>query len=795
MANERITEDIVRQHFKADALFPSVKFEEQKSSNKRIIDLLKGKSKTGGTGDGRPEFIISFPTNSNYIIVVECKANTQSHESRGRNNAKDYAVDGVLHYAKALKEEFNVLAIAVSGECEEELLVSHFYWKKNKNKYADLSDKKLLSIDDYMQVFEDQFFISDFYTRDIAYKARYLNEEFQSYTIPEYKRCTMVSAMLLALIDKRFKEEFECVPTIKELGRKMLSAINSVFEAETDIVRSKTVILREFENILNEPLFVQETIKHKEHKTQENTLQVAKDFIIYLQKNVYPLVEHSNIGYDVLGRFYVEFIRYAGSEQKSGLVLTPAHITELFCDLAELRISDIVYDPCCGTGGFLVAAMQRLFKLAGNNKTKREKIRKTQLCGCELRSDMFTYACSSMRFRGDGKSNLYNGSCFNNTESIADNHKPTVAMLNPPYDVGNAGQMEFVEHALNVINPQADGRVVAIVQMSCAIKDEKDLKAVKKRILAKHHLKAVLSMPDDLFYPVGVVTCIMVFEANKPNKGRKTWFGYFKDDGFEKRKHLGRIDARNKYSDIKNRWISAYVNGEQIPGLSVRQEITADDVWCAEAYMETNYETLCDLYFIKKMRDYSAFLVNMSNPTEPFAISNKSANNTNLSLSDRRWMKVKISDFCKKPYKATVYNAIDLVESDKIVGTTIPYITRTDVNNGCKCHVINENFDDIEEGNAITIGDTTATIYYQDNKFICGDHMVILRSDFFNKYIGLFIVTLLNMERFRYNYGRAFNKGFIANTELQLPVKPNSKSPDWQFMEDYIKSLAYSSNI
>lgn len=795
MANERITEDIVRQHFKDDALFSSIKFEEQKSSNKRIIDLLKGKSKSGGTGDGRPEFIMSFPTNSNYIIVVECKAKTCYHESNDRKNTKDYAVDGVLHYAKALKEEFNVLAIAVSGENDSELLVSHFYWKKNKNDYTELTDKKLLAIDDYMQVFEDQFFISDFYTRDIAYKARYLNEEFQSYTIPEYKRCTMVSAMLLALIDKRFKDDFIAIPTIKELGRKMLSAINSVFETETDIVRSKTVILREFENILNEPLFVQETIKHKEHKTQDNTLQVAKDFIIYLQKNVYPLVEHSNIGYDVLGRFYVEFIRYAGSEQKSGLVLTPAHITELFCDLAELRISDIIYDPCCGTGGFLVAAMQRLFKLAGNNKNKREKIRKTQICGCELRSDMFTYACSSMRFRGDGKSNLYNGSCFNNTESIADNHKPTVAMLNPPYDVGNAGQMEFVEHALNVINPQADGRVVAIVQMSCAIKDEKDLKVIKKRILEKHHLKAVLSMPDDLFYPVGVVTCIMVFEANKPNKGRKTWFGYFKDDGLEKRKHLGRIDARNKYSDIKSKWLSAYINGEQIPGLSVRKEVSADDVWCAEAYMETNYEILCDLDFVKKLRDYSAFLVNMSNPNIPFNISNKSAIKEKLNLHDCKWMKFKISSFSDEPYKATAYNAIDLIESDKTIGTTIPYITRTDVNNGCKCHVINEKFDDIEKGNAITIGDTTATIYYQEDDFICGDHMVVLRSNYFNKYTGLFIVTLLNMERFRYNYGRAFNKGFVANTELQLPVIPNTGNPDWQFMEDYIKSLPYSSNI
>lgn len=609
MANERLTEAIVRDHFKSDPFISSVKFEEQRSSNKRIQELLKGQSKGGGRGNGYPEFIISFPTNSNYIIVVECKAKTSNHESDNRDKPKDFAVDGVLHYAKALSAGFNVVAIAVSGESEDEAVVSHFYWKKEDSNYAEIADKKLLSIDDYLQMFEDQFFISDFYTRDIATKARFLNEEFQAYTIPEYKRCTMVSAMLLALISSKFKKEYPSIKTISQLGQKMLSAIDCVFDDEDDMVRNKTIILREFESILNEPLFEQKTIKHKDKKIDENTLEVAKWFIDYLERNVYPLVEHSNIGYDVLGRFYVEFIRYAASEQKSGLVLTPAHITELFCDLAELRTKDVVYDPCCGTGGFLVAAMQRMFKLAGGDKKLRERIRKKQLCGCELRPDMFTYACSSMRFRGDGKSNLYNGSCFNNTHIIADNHKPTVAFLNPPYDVGNTRQMEFVEHALKVLDEKAEGRVVSIVQFSCAIKDDKDLKAVKKRILAKHHLKAVLSMPDDLFYPVGVVTCIMVFEANKPNKGKKTWFGYFKDDGFEKRKHLGRIDARNRYAKIKEKWLDAYNNQDEIPGFSIKKEVTIEDEWCAEAYMETDYSSLTNADFERKIREYIAFKV------------------------------------------------------------------------------------------------------------------------------------------------------------------------------------------
>ncbi len=614
MANERITEDIVRQHFKGDAMFNknNVTFEEQKSNNKRIIDLLKGQSKTGGKGDGRPEFIISFPTNTNYLIVVECKAETKHHESSTKDNPKEYAVDGILHYAKALKKEFSVVAIAVSGESQEELLVSNFYWEKGKIKFEKLPDQKLLTIDDYIQIFKDQFFISNFYTHDIAYKARFLNEEFHLRSITEDKRCTMVSGMLLALINKDFKDSYSDQPTINELGQNMLAAIDAVFaeEEETEgMVRNRSALIREFSTLLNEPLFAYNTINNILTHKAENTLETAKYFITFLNKYVLPLVEHSNIGYDVLGRFYVEFIRYAQSQQKQGLVLTPPHITELFCDLAELRPTDIIYDPCCGTGGFLVAAMQRLFKLVGNDMLKRRTIKKNQICGVEMRPAMYAYACSNMRFRGDGKSNIYNGDCFLHSVLIKNNHHPTVAFLNPPYDVGCDGQMKFIEHALDTLNPKAYGRVVAIVQMSCAIKEEKNLKKVKKRILTKHHLKAVLSMPDDLFYPIGVVTCIMVFEANKPNAGHKTWFGYFKDDGFEKRKHLGRIDARNRYANIRKRWLNAYFNNEQIAGLSVSKEVGVDDEWCAEAYMETDYSTLCDADFIKKMRDYAAFLV------------------------------------------------------------------------------------------------------------------------------------------------------------------------------------------
>lgn len=605
MKNERLTEGLVRNHFQNDVLFNSIRMEEQRSSNKNVANLLKGKSKGSGNGNGYPEFIITFPTDTNYLIVVECKASPNDHESKNRDCAKDYAVDGVLHYAKALSKEYEVLAIAVSGETSKELRVSHFLWKKGKSKYQELQDKKLLTINDYLRLFANERFAENLRSVDIISKAIELNEEYNNFSIPELTRNTIVSGILLSLLNKPFRESFHSQPTVRSLGEAMMGAIKTTLSVNK--VRSETAIIGEYSKLLSEPIFRENAVRNKAIKKMVYSLEVLKDIINYLLKNVYPLTQMEDSGFDVLGRFYTEFIRYAGSEQKQGLVLTPSHITELFCDLVEINENDIIYDPCCGTAGFLIAGMKRLFKLAGNNKKKHDDIRTNRLVGVELRPQMYTYACSNMMLRGDGRSNIYCGDCFQ-TKGAIDIHKPTVAFLNPPYDVGVAQQMEFIEHALDVVAPQ-NGRVAAIVQMSCAIKDDKELIAIKKRILEKYHLKAVLSMPDDLFYPVGVVTCIMIFDSSKRNAGHKSWFGYFKNDGFEKRKNQGRIDARGKYAAIKNDWLNAYKNAEEVPGLSVKKEVIAENEWCAEAYMETDYSTLCEEDFIKKMRDYAAFLI------------------------------------------------------------------------------------------------------------------------------------------------------------------------------------------
>jgi len=84
------------------------------------------------------------------------------------------------------------------------------------------------------------------------------------------------------------------------------------------------------------------------------------------------------------------------------------------------------------------------------------------------------------------------------------------------------------------------------VPMSTSLATSGKILELKNKLLEKHTLEAVLSMPDELFInsKVGIVSCIMVFTAHKPHpKNKETYFGYYKDDGFVKRKGKGRIDV------------------------------------------------------------------------------------------------------------------------------------------------------------------------------------------------------------------------------------------------------------
>ena len=780
--NERITEDFVRDHFKNDPLFNTIKLDEQKTSIIKAKKCLSKASKNLTEKQGYPEFIISFPALPDDIIVIECKANSRFHESTARDKPSDYAVDGVLHYAGFLAQEYNVIAVAVSGTSKANRKIASFYQPIGA-KSAKSEGDKLLDLFSYIKRFRDEIQAQSIESAEITKSAIELNKELNDYSIVEYERCTLISALLLALQDSAFKESYKkratsgnMEPTPERLAQFVISGIKNVLkDADIDDIRVNSM-MGEYERIKNHDIAKSTKIKKKQASELKDNY-VLRDITERLEKTVLPLITMGDKGYDVLGRFYREFIRYAGTDKKTGLVLTPQHITEFFCDVVSLNANDVVFDSCCGSGGFLISAMKYMLDLAGSDQQKREEIKENQLIGIERRADMFTLACSNMMMSGDGKSHVYQGDSFakHNVEKVR-SLNPTVAFLNPPYDVGEYGQLEFIENALSCLQP--GGRCAAIVQMSCVTSTTKNTIEVRQRLLKSHTLTGVFSMPDDLFYPVGVITCVMVFEAHKPHsEGLKTFFGYFKDDGYHKTKHMGRVDKGN-WDSIKTTWWDKYTNREPKLGLSVLEAITPEQEWCAEAYMETDYSQITGVDFAKTIREYVIHKLTVDE-----ALNKK----TTPDISSVIWREFIYSELfeVKKGKRLT---------KDQISYGDTPFVGSIGSNNGHRQYI---NATPNHQANTITVNynGSVAEAFYQSSPYWASDDVNVLYPKFeINPYIGLFLCSLIRQEKFRYSYGRKWHLERMRDSIIRLPATDQGE-PDWKFMEEHIKSFPHSSRL
>ncbi|MBR3425783.1 MAG: restriction endonuclease subunit S [Neisseriaceae bacterium] len=130
-----------------------------------------------------------------------------------------------------------------------------------------------------------------------------------------------------------------------------------------------------------------------------------------------------------------------------------------------------------------------------------------------------------------------------------------------------------------------------------------------------------------------------------------------------------------------------------------------------------------------------------------------------------------------------------LIFSDKI--KDIPYITRTDLNNGYSLFIGRTQQDKykIDKGNVITIGLDTQTAFYQPHSFFTGQNIQVLSSDKLNKFIALFLVRILSIQLQKFNWGgNGATLGRLARTKILLPITQNGE-PDYAFMENYTCNL------
>lgn len=155
-----------------------------------------------------------------------------------------------------------------------------------------------------------------------------------------------------------------------------------------------------------------------------------------------------------------------------------------------------------------------------------------------------------------------------------------------------------------------------------------------------------------------------------------------------------------------------------------------------------------------------------------------------IELNKLVWKSFFISDL----FHITGSKTTPKTELEEIGKGIYPFVTTQATNNAV------ENFYDeyTEEGNVLTVDSAViGHCSYQYFKFSASDHVEKLIPKFnMNKYIAMFLVTILNLEQYRYNYGRKASQTRIKQMSIKLPSKENK--PDFEFMEKYIKTIKYS---
>ena len=482
-----------------------------------------------------------------------------------------------------------------------------------------------------------------------------LNELLHKMDIDENKRSQFVGTTLLYI-----KE------TVKRTGASKID--DALVKQLNDVwtLMNPTAIRGAIEGVLNSLLDGSENKAKKVELLQKDVLNDQKvkrlttdnwiKILDTILTDIYKYINtDSSEGQDILNLFFIAFNKYTGKADKNQ-AFTPDHITDFMCRVADVDRTKVVMDICCGSGSFLVQAMVKELADCRRGKTEAEslvlmdEVKKKHIYGIEIEEKAYGLSTTNMLIHGDGNSNIKFGSCFDNADFIkaAD---PDVILMNPPYNAKPIGIPEkykatwgkakdgkedptkglvFIHFLSDVFKEMNDRReqlgqprktvkLAVLLPVSAAIGTSTLISDEKKYMLENNTLEAVFTLPNEVFYPgASVSACCMVFTLGKPHINadgtvNETFFGYYKEDGFKKKKNLGRIeqfDANgSKWREIESRWLKMFRNKQVIDGLSATAEVNGDDEWLCEAYMKTDYSKLTEADFQQTLNNYLAYLM------------------------------------------------------------------------------------------------------------------------------------------------------------------------------------------
>lgn len=575
------------------------------------------------------------------VVLVETKQLFKKSDEAQLNEYLQQ--ECALHYGK------KIIAILANTN-NDEIKV----WKSAVDDEHVLSNETVL---DKMEHYVSLFEASKQNDREKVLKNTYdLNELLHKMDIDERLRSQFVGTTLLYLkklvekfgakkIDEELKKTLDAHWSVMD-GKQLRAAIESTLDSLLDGSDNKAKKIELLQkNVLNDQKVKKLTINHW-IKILDTILM---DIYRYIDTN-------SSEGQDILNLFFIAFNKYTGKADKNQ-AFTPDHITEFMCRLTEVDRTKRVLDITCGSGSFLVQAMVKELADSSRDKTEDEAralqdvVKKEHIFGIEVEEKAYGLSTTNMLIHGDGNSNIKFGSCFD-CKSFIKTANPDIVLMNPPYNAKPIGIPErykrdwgkakngkedptkgivFIHYLSDVIeemNKERENkgeqrktvRLAVLLPVSAAIGTSTIIENEKIEMLKHNTLEAVFTLPNEIFYPgASASACCMLFTLGKPHKKAdgtvdETFFGYCKEDGFKKKKNLGRIEQfdennNSKWKVIEDEWLYLFNNKKAIDGKSSTAIVNGKSEWLCEAYMKTDYSKLSEKDFQQSLNNYLAYLM------------------------------------------------------------------------------------------------------------------------------------------------------------------------------------------
>lgn len=702
-----------------------------------LAAILRGISKSG-SGDGLPEAFLVDKATMQPLAVIEVKADKRD---------LDKAVKEVTTvYGRACIEEgFTPLAIALAGTSEENFDVRILKWMGTRWLPVTYEQNPISWIPNRLDI--ERLMVPG--------AAR----ELRPSVPPPQVLADRADEINRLLRESGIKDEFR--PAV--IGAIMLA----LWQSKGNIRKDPSHILSDINEACGNAFWKAK----KPDLAKSIRVDEANDDLARNARRIVTILERLNVSvltaeHDYLGHLYEAFFRYTGGNT-IGQYFTPRHIAEFMSNLLDVESSDIVLDPSCGTGGFLIAVMNRISTVERLSKAQVVKIIQKKLIGFDKEPVTAALCVANMILRGDGSTSVHRGDCFTSDEYPVG--KASVVLTNPPFPHAKTDTPpeRFISRALDGL--QQRGRLGVVVPRSLLSK----LTAWHSDVLERNTLDAVIVLPDELFAPYAssYTAVVLMTKGVKHPKNHNVFWARIENDGLRRKKSV-RVPVDGEQMTLA---LEAFQKHKAIPGFCGWTPVIEGAGWDAGYYIPARPLSEEEINARSAMlsRNGAAFVV--AHAPELSALNEAIASGA-LVPRDYRVMKSASEELFTTPSGSVISTYFDIFYGQKALhskdGLTAGkalIISSSGEDNGCYGFF---DFDDLIEPPFVTVPSTGSIGRAHVQKWPCGvtdDCLILLPKKDVPREMLYIAAAVIRNERWRFNYGRKITPERIAGYPM-----PNS---------------------